>query len=89
MYRQSIRCARSAIFDKGAMDAETVAPRARTFTSIGIFGGSRSVSIGTSFGVEPDGGDPVRANRMLVFREARVAEYMWQGDPGVCNRFRR
>jgi hypothetical protein len=70
-------------------DSQAVAPRGRIYPSIGIFGGSGGVSIGTGIGVEPGGGEPVRCSRMLVFSEARVAEQMWQGDTEFCTSFGR
>ena len=67
--------------------SQAVQPRAGP--SIGIFGGSRGFGIGTSVGLGAGGGVPVRCNRMLVFRDARVAEQTWDGDPGFCYNFRR
>ena len=75
--------------DVYSWDSESVAPRGRIYPSIGIFGGSGGFGIGTGIGVGPGGGELVRCNRMLVFREARVVEQMWQGDSGFCESFRR
>ena len=69
--------------------SETLMPRSRIYPSIGIFGGSGGVSIGTGIGVEPGGGELVRCNRTLLFRAARVVDQLWQGDPEFCSTFRR
>jgi hypothetical protein len=31
----------------------------------------------------------IRCDRTLVFRNGRVAEQTWQGDPAFCESFRR
>ena len=69
--------------------SETVAPRASVYPSIGIFGGSGGVSIGTGVDVGPGGGELVRCSRTLLFRGDRVADQVWQGDPEFCSTFRR
>jgi hypothetical protein len=67
----------------------SAAVQPRASPSIGIFGGSGGFGIGTSVGIGGGGGEPVRCNRMLVFRDARVTEQTWDGDPGFCYNFRR
>src|SRR5262245_32466913 len=69
--------------------SETVAPRARIYPSLGFFGGSGGSGIGLGASVDPGPGEIVRCSRTLVFREARVAEQTWQGDPAFCDSFRR
>ena len=70
-------------------NAETVASRGMILPSIGIFGGSGGISIGTGATVVPGGGEPVRCSRTLIFRNARIVEQIWQGDPGFCENFKR
>ena len=70
--------------------AEYVEPRSRVYPSLSFFGGSGGgVGIGAGASVAPGGGELVRCSRTLVFRDARVAEQTWQGDPAFCDNFRR
>jgi hypothetical protein len=71
-------------------EAETVASRPAFYPSIGLFGGSGGgVGVGTGVTFGGGGGDLVRCDRTLVFRNARVAEQTWQGEPQFCSTFRR
>jgi hypothetical protein len=71
-------------------ESEATAPGGRVYPSIGIFGGSRGIGVGTGVTVGPGGGgELVRCARTLIFRNARVAEQTWQGDPAFCETFRR
>jgi hypothetical protein len=70
--------------------SENVEPRGRVYPSLSFFGGSGGgVGIGVGAATGPGGGEIVRCARTLVFREARVAEQTWQGDPVFCDNFRR
>ncbi|HKA39465.1 MAG TPA: hypothetical protein VKD25_06830 [Burkholderiales bacterium] len=61
-------------------------------TSVGIFGGSGGggVGVGTSF-IFGGGGavEPTRCERTLTFRNDRVVEQSWIGDPSFCSQFRK
>ena len=64
-----------------------------TFGSVGVAGGSgggRAAGIGISmplpgFGMGGGGGEIVRCERTLTFRNGRVAEQLWQGEPRLCS----
>jgi hypothetical protein len=63
-----------------------------TFGSVGVAGGSgggRVAGIGLSLPLPGfgggGGGEIVRCERTLTFREGRVAEQLWQGDPRLCS----
>ena len=64
-----------------------------SYGSVGVAGGSgggRVAGIGISmplpgFGMGGGGGELVRCERTLTFREGRVAEQLWQGDPRLCS----
>ena len=72
-----------------AWESTGTAPGGRLFPSIGIFGGSGGVGVGTGVTVGPGSGEPVRCDRTLIFRDARVAQQTWQGDPAFCESFKR
>jgi len=63
--------------------------RGTLWPSIGIFGGSGGVGVGTGVTVMPGGGELARCERTLVFRDGRVTEQTWQGSPEYCASFRR
>lgn len=70
--------------------SEGVGTRARVSPSIGIgVGSGGGVGIGTGVMFGSGGGEPVRCERTLIFREGRVAEQNWQGPPEYCDTFRR
>ena|SRR5688572_2303746 len=65
-----------------------------TYGSVGVFGGSggigRGVGVGVGlplpgFGMGGGGGEIVRCERTLTFRNGRVAEQLWQGEPRLCS----
>ena len=67
---------------------------AGTYGSVGVFGGSggigRGVGVGVGlplagFGMGGGGGEIVRCERTLTFRNGRVVEQLWQGDPRLCS----
>jgi hypothetical protein len=60
-------------------------------TSIGIFGGSGGGGVGVSTGILLGGGsvEPQRCERTLVFRNDRVVDQTWLGDPTFCSQFRK
>ena len=56
----------------------------------GSGGGSVGVGVGgVIFGPGTSTSGPVRCDRTLVFREGRVADENWAGDPEFCSRFAR
>jgi hypothetical protein len=63
-------------------------------SSVGVFGasggGGGGIGVGTSI-IFGGGGaaEPRRCERTFVFRDDRVAEQTWTGDPSFCNQFRR
>ena len=63
----------------------------RFYPSIGVgaASGGGGVGIGTGVIFGGGGGDLVRCERTLIFRNGRVADQTWQGDPGFCSNFRR
>ncbi|HET7764659.1 MAG TPA: hypothetical protein VFK92_06170 [Burkholderiales bacterium] len=70
--------------------SEGVGTRGRVSPSIGIgmsSGGGVGIGTGVTFGA--GGGEPVRCERTLIFREGRVVEQKWQGPPDYCDTFRR
>ncbi len=69
--------------------SEGVGTRGRVSPSIGIGVGSGGVGIGTGVMFGSSGGEPVRCERTLIFREGRVAEQNWQGPAEYCDTFRR
>jgi hypothetical protein len=59
-----------------------------------VYGGvgvGRGVGIGVGVGGAIFGasGEPVRCERTLVFREGRVVDEDWSGEPEFCKRFVR
>jgi hypothetical protein len=62
-------------------------------TSIGIFGGSGGggggIGVGTGFIFGGGGGEPSRCERTLIFRNDRVVDQNWLGDPSLCSTFAR
>jgi hypothetical protein len=70
--------------------SEGVGTRGRVSPSVGIgIGSGGSVGIGTGVMFGSSGGEPVRCERTLIFREGRVAEQNWQGPAEYCSSFRR
>jgi hypothetical protein len=71
--------------------SEGVGERGRVSPSIGIGIGSGGggVGIGTGVMFGSGGGEPVRCERTLIFREGRVAEQNWQGPAEYCGSFHR
>lgn len=65
------------------------APGGRIYPSIGFFGGSGGVGFGTGVTTGPGGGELVRCDRTLIFRNGRVAQQTWQGEPAFCEKFKR
>jgi hypothetical protein len=70
--------------------SDSVGSRGRVSPSIGIgVGSGGSVGIGTGVMFGSSGGEPVRCERTLIFRQGRVAEQKWQGPAEYCNSFHR
>jgi hypothetical protein len=70
--------------------SEGVGTRGRVSPSVGIgvsSGGGVGIGTGVMFG--SGGGEPVRCERTLIFREGRVAEQNWQGPADYCGSFHR
>jgi hypothetical protein len=63
--------------------------RGRVSPSIGIGIGSGGVGVGTGVVFGSSGGEPLRCERTLIFRDGRVAEQKWQGPAEYCDSFRR
>jgi hypothetical protein len=70
-------------------ESEAVARDGKIYPSTGIFGASRSGDAGAGVTVAPAGSELVRCDRTLIFRNARVAQQTWQGDPDFCSYFKR
>jgi hypothetical protein len=60
-------------------------------SSIGVFGGSGGMGIGVGTGIAlgQGGGDYMRCERTLYFKEGRVVEQNWLGPSRYCSLFRR
>jgi hypothetical protein len=70
--------------------SETVERRGALWPSIGIFGGTGGVGIGTGVTVAPGaGGALVRCERTLFFQDGRVVDQSWQGPADYCAQFGR
>ena len=70
--------------------SEGVGTQGRVSPSIGIgVGSGGGVGIGTGVMFGAAGGEPVRCERTLIFREGRVAEQTWRGPVEYCSSFRR
>jgi hypothetical protein len=70
--------------------SEGVGTRGRVSPSVGVgisSGGGVGIGTGVMFG--SSGGEPVRCERTLIFREGRVAEQNWQGPSEYCSSFHR
>jgi hypothetical protein len=70
--------------------SEGVGTRGRVSPSVGVgisSGGGVGIGTGVMFG--SSGGEPVRCERTLIFREGRVAEQNWQGPAEYCSSFKR
>lgn len=69
--------------------SEATASRGSIYPSIGVFGGSDGVGVGTSVTVGPGGYERVRCERTLIFSIGRVVEQHWVGSADYCNEFAR
>jgi hypothetical protein len=69
--------------------SESVGSRGRVSPSVGIGFGSGGVGIGTGVMFGSVAGEPLRCERTLVFKGARVDEQNWQGPAEYCRDFRR
>jgi len=70
--------------------SEGAGTRGSVSPSIGIgVGSGGGVGIGTGVIFGAAGGEPVRCERTLIFRNGRVAEQNWQGPEEYCSSFRR
>jgi hypothetical protein len=80
--------------DEHVWIAET--PSAGSTSSIGvgfgIFRGSGNVGVGAGTGVNVPTGQPLpptRCERRMTFRDGRVVDQVWNGDPRYCSGYRR
>jgi len=69
--------------------SESSVSRGAVSPSIGIGIGSGGVGIGTGVMFRSGGGEPVRCERTLIFKDGRVEEQTWQGPAEYCRDFRR
>jgi hypothetical protein len=70
--------------------SESVGQRSRVSPSVGIgIGSGGSVGIGTGVVFGSSGGEPVRCERTLIFKQGRVAEQKWLGPADYCSTFHR
>jgi len=70
--------------------SESSISRGGVSPSIGIGVGSGGmVGIGTGVMFRSGGGEPVRCERTLIFKDGRVEEQTWQGPDEYCRDFRR
>jgi hypothetical protein len=70
--------------------SESVGSRGSVSPSVGIgFGSGGRVGIGTGIMFGSAGGEPVRCERTLIFRDGRVDEQNWQGPTEYCRSFGR
>ena len=70
--------------------SESSVSRGGVSPSIGIgVGSGGGVSFGTGVMFRSGGGEPVRCERTLIFKDGRVAEQNWQGPAEYCRDFRR
>jgi hypothetical protein len=73
-------------------ESEGTSSRGTFYPSIGMVagsGGGVGFGTGVTFPIGPRGGDLVRCDRTLIFRNARVADQTWQGEPEFCTNFKR
>jgi hypothetical protein len=61
------------------------------YGGVGVGGGRGGVGVGVGVGgvIFNPSGETVRCDRTLVFREGRVVEQDWSGEPAFCKRFAR
>ena len=57
--------------------------------SVGVFGGSGGVGVGTSIILGGGTSQPQRCERTLTFQDGRVVEQTWLGQASFCSGFRR
>ena len=70
--------------------SESSVSRGGVSPSIGIgVGSGGGVSFGTGVMFRSGGGEPVRCERTLIFKDGRVEEQTWQGPDEYCRDFRR
>lgn len=60
-----------------------------TPASVGVFGGSGGVAVGTNVIIGGGEGEPQRCERTLTFQGGRVVAQAWYGQPAFCSGFRR
>ena len=84
---------RSTSFSDGryvyTWDSEGPVSAGTIYPSIGVFGGSGGVGVGTGVTFGSGGYERARCERTLIFRDGRVVEQTWQGQAAFCSKFRR
>lgn len=84
---------RSTTFSDGryvyTWDSEGPAPGGAIYPSIGVFGGSGGVGVGTGVTFGSGGYERARCERTLIFRDGRVTEQIWQGQAAFCTTFKK
>jgi len=56
---------------------------------VGVGRGGVGVGVGSGGAIFGSSGEPVRCERTLMFRDGRVADEDWTGEPEFCKRFAR
>jgi len=56
--------------------------------SVSVFGGSGGIGAATTV-ILGGGSEPQRCERTLTFKDGRVVEQTWLGQPAFCSNFRR
>jgi hypothetical protein len=70
--------------------SDSVGSRGSSSVGFGIGGGrGGGIGIGTGIMFGSGGGEPVRCERTLVFKDGRVDEQTWQGPAEHCRSFGR
>ena len=70
--------------------SDSVGSRGSSSVGFGVGGGrGGGIGIGTGVMFGSGGGEPVRCERTLVFKDGRVDEQTWQGPTEYCRSFGR
>jgi hypothetical protein len=69
--------------------SDSVGSRGSVSPSIGLGFGTGGMGIGTGVMFGTGGGEPVRCERTLIFKDGRVVEQNWQGPVEYCKSFGR
>ncbi len=69
--------------------SESVGSRGSSAVGFGIGSGGGGIGIGTGIMFGSGGGESVRCERTLIFKDGRVDEQNWQGPAEYCRSFAR